>query len=113
MNHPFRWLPRRFWWIVLVILATVTLIVSGILACQGAALRTDEAPRGLFSLQLAWTSKCAHKVIDSWKASQVLQAYSQLFLDVLFLCLYPALFSLSCVMLSTFLANPLARIGLL
>lgn len=113
MNHPFRRIPPRFWWLALVVLLTATSIVGGALICQGAALKTTEAPNGLLSLQFAWTPERAQKIINSWvEQQQVQRARHQLYLDFLFLLLYPAFLSLSCVMLSISLVDRFARIGM-
>jgi len=77
-----------------------TLAMACILSIQGAPLKNQHAPRGVVSLELAWTGKNAREVVDSWKADRLKRAaYRQVLLDFIFIAGYTALLiatALSC-----------------
>ena len=54
-------------------------------------LRTAEAPWGIVSLELAWSSASAGRILDSWNEDARLYAAFGLGFDYLFLCAYGAL----------------------
>jgi hypothetical protein len=56
-----------------------------------APLRTVEAPWGIVSLELAWSSAGAGRILDSWDDNARLHAAFSLGFDYLFLCAYGAL----------------------
>lgn len=54
-------------------------------------LCTAEAPWGIVSLELAWSSAGAGRILDSWDDNARLHAAFSLGFDYLFLCAYAAL----------------------
>lgn len=83
--------PRR----ALLLLATSTLLVMVALTWSGAVLRTDVAPRGIVSFELAYTPQAASAILESWDATARVAAAFNLGLDYLFLVLYASALALA------------------
>lgn len=56
-----------------------------------APLRNPEAPYGIVSFELVWSSERAGRMLDSWDEDARLHAAFSLGFDYLFLCVYSAL----------------------
>jgi hypothetical protein len=75
-------------------------------------LRTDAAPRGIVSFELAGSATKSGEILDSWspaarEAAMLLQG-----LDYLYLIVYPVWLSLVALSLSEWLGGMWARVGL-
>lgn len=70
-----------------VISLVVTMAVLLVLGAQGQKLATDEAPRGVLSLEFAWTGDGARTIIGSWKGYEDV-AVRQVLLDFIFIAGY-------------------------
>ena len=72
MEHPLQFVPvsqrKRLFFLFL----TLTLVIFGIFRYLDAPLRTDAAPNGIVSFELAGTSQVAWAITNSWKQSGVL-----------------------------------------
>jgi hypothetical protein len=77
------------------VVVVLTIIVSIALWQIGKSQRTDEAPRGMISLQLANADK-AKKIVESWQNEKRDDAFLNLGVDYLYLFLYPIALSLAC-----------------
>ena len=64
----------------------------------GPLLRTNAAPHGIVSLELAGDVKQAQRVIDSWDAKAKEFAFNNTLLDFLFIVAYSTAFGLACVL---------------
>jgi hypothetical protein len=86
-RNPARMRYRRVMWLALAfsIGCAVTL---GII---DTPLRTPEAPDGIVSFELAWSSAAAGRMRDSWNDHARLHVAFSLGFDYLFLCAYGAL----------------------
>jgi hypothetical protein len=109
---PFDWVVpssrRRLFWILTALLAGLSLALSAL----GAPLVTSEAPRGILSFEFAGTHDAAVRMIASWGPQAREAARLTLGLDYLYLVVYPAWFSLGCLLVSAGLADRPARLGL-
>jgi len=68
----------------------IAITMSWYLSRQGAPLRTPDAPRGVVSLELAWTQACATKVVNAWSAMKD-TAVHQVLADFIFIAGYSVL----------------------
>jgi hypothetical protein len=78
---------RRVMWLALALTIGGAITLSWI----DGPLRTSEARFGIVSLELAWTSAGARRVLDSWNDAARLHAAFSLGFDYLFLFSYGAL----------------------
>jgi hypothetical protein len=110
MNHPFPWLVdhRAVW---LGLLWAATLALATVLSIRGKSLQTPDAPRGVLSLELAWSQAGADAVLGSWSESLRDEARTQIRLDFLFLVVYPLALSLSCAWLAESPLDSMAPAG--
>jgi hypothetical protein len=85
--NPARPRYRRVMWLALALSigCAVTLQIID------TPLRTSEAPYGIVSFELAWSSASAGRIRDSWNDHARLHAAFSLGFDYLFLCAYGAL----------------------
>jgi hypothetical protein len=112
---PFNWLPvaeqpRAF--VVLGVLAIALMLAEQI---TGAPLRTDAAPSGIVSFELAGALPVAQKIIDSWSATTRVYAGLNLGLDFLFIAAYATCIGLGCVIVARKIAPrcaPVAAAGI-
>jgi hypothetical protein len=87
-------------------LALATIAVAAALMILGAPLKTDPAPLGIVSFELAADVHTAQAMLDSWGPEGAPLAARNLGLDALFLLLYPATLALGLWLLG---ARRLAR----
>lgn len=112
--HPFAWLSDRAQSLAFTVLLLVMLVLFTFLMVLGEPMRTDAAPQGIVSFELARTGDRAGEILDSWPQSVRNMALLQTGIDYLFLVVYPALLSLGCVLVARRLrerAAGLSRLG--
>ena len=79
MQHPFQKIPANRRKPVFVAVLVLTLAVMWVLSTVDEPLKTDAAPQGIISYELAGSISCAQKILDSWDASaQALAAWRAL-----------------------------------
>lgn len=97
MSHPLLTIPpgrrRRFFAPLLVL----TLALSGVLGSVDMPLRTDAAPYGIVSFELAGDPASAQRMVDSWDARARSYAGFSLGIDFLYLLLYSTTIALACL----------------
>jgi hypothetical protein len=108
---PFDWLsiaeqPRAF-----VVLLALTLAAMAAEQITGAPLRTDAAPSGIVSFELAGTLPVALRILASWDATARVYAGLNLGLDFLFIAAYASCIGLGCVLVARRLARRSARVA--
>jgi hypothetical protein len=111
---PFNWLPaaeqpRAF--VALLIVTIAALVAEQI---TGGPLKTDAAPSGIVSFELAGALPVALKIIESWNQTARVYAGLNLGLDFLFIAAYASCIGLGCVLVARNLARqsaPVATIG--
>ncbi|MEZ4587824.1 MAG: hypothetical protein R2909_15670 [Gemmatimonadales bacterium] len=89
----------------------LTLAVWLMLSVANAPLRTEAAPAGIVSFELAGSAEKADAVIRSWGPRQREAASFGLGLDFLFLLLYPTAISLAVAMVTERLILPAPRLA--
>lgn len=97
---PFGWIAEPARRGVFLALSVGVIALSIALTSIGAPLITDPAPRGIVSLELAGSAATAERMLASWSAPLRERAMLSLGLDYLYLLVYPAWFSLACVLIA-------------
>jgi hypothetical protein len=102
---PFNWLPvaeqpRAF--VVLLVFTVAAMVAEQV---TGAPLKTDAAPSGIVSFELAGALPVAQKIVESWGAVGRVYAGLNLGLDFLFIAAYASCISLGCVLVARSLAR--------
>ncbi|HSK88470.1 MAG TPA: hypothetical protein VK880_08950, partial [Anaerolineales bacterium] len=72
MTHPLAFIPNRYRKQLFFILLALTLILFAVLRVLDQPLRTDAAPKGIVSFELAGNSRTARAITDSWKQMSLL-----------------------------------------
>mgnify|MGYP007073227995 CR=1 FL=1 len=101
MPHPSWWLTRRAQWIAFGLTTVLSLVVMFTLVSSGGALRTDAAPQGIVTYELAGDGASMQSVLDSWDADTKVAAAFNLGLDYLYLCVYSTSIALGCTLVAT------------
>jgi hypothetical protein len=91
---PCSWIVDSAETSVLVVLVISTLTLGVVLALIDQTLKTEVAPFGIISFELAGSR--AKDILISWSETARQQAFLSLGLDYLFLCVYPFALSLAC-----------------
>jgi hypothetical protein len=107
---PFDWLPVAQQPRAFVALLALTIVVMVALQILGAPLKTDAAPAGIVSFELAGTLPAAQGIVESWNATARVYAGLNLGLDFLFIPAYALCIGLGCVLVARALA---ARVAML
>jgi hypothetical protein len=111
---PFNWLPVAGQPRAFVALFVLTILAMAAEQISGAPLRTDAAPSGIISFELAGTLPVAQKIVESWGSAGRVYAGLNLGLDFLFIAAYATCIGLGCVIVARNLARqsvPLATVG--
>ena len=97
LPHPLDAIPeeRRSW--VFVPLLATTLALSLFLSVVDRPLRTEEAPNGIVSFELAGTVEKASLIVASWSETARTYAGFSLGLDFVFLILYSTTIAMVCL----------------
>lgn len=99
--HPFRWLTRRAQWAAFGLTTLLTLVVMYALLASGAPLRTNAAPQGIVSYELAGNVQSAQAILDSWDHATKVSAAFNLAIDYLYLFAYSTSIALGCTLVAT------------
>ncbi len=100
MQHPLEFIPQHLRKPLFYVFLTLTLLVFSVFRSLDAPLRTDSAPGGIVSFELAWTADAAREILDSWDAKAHLNAAFGLGLDYLFMPVYGMALSLGLLLIS-------------
>jgi hypothetical protein len=111
LRAPYNWLavaeqPRAF--VVLLVVTIAALVAEQI---TGAPLKTDAAPSGIVSFELAGTLPVAQGILASWDATARVYAGLNLGLDFLFIAAYATCIGLGCVIVVRNLARQSALLA--
>jgi hypothetical protein len=98
--NPWSWVPepKQAPFFLFALLLTLAVLLA--LQVLGAPLRTDAAPAGIISYELAGTLTAAQEILESWGPQGRTYAGVNLGLDYLFLCAYAASIGLACILVS-------------
>jgi len=72
MPHPLEFVPAPYRKRLFFIFLALTLIIFGVFRYLDEPLRTDAAPNGIVSFELAGNQQTAQAITDSWKRSSLL-----------------------------------------
>lgn len=96
MRHPFEHTAGKRS-VVFVPLLLLTLTTAFFLNYWGRPLKTEAAPAGIVSLELAGDPVAAQRIVNSWNPSARMAACVNLGLDFLFLVAYSTTLAFACV----------------
>lgn len=108
LSHPFEWLPVARQPRAFVVLFVLTVVVMVALQVLGGPLKTDVAPSGIISFELAGTLPLAQKMVASWGELGQIFAGLNLGLDFLFIVAYASCIGLGCVIVARNLSQQVA-----
>jgi hypothetical protein len=110
---PFAWAAQGHEGRLFAALTLALALLSIALSAIGRPLITAAAPAGIVSFELAGDAARAARILGSWAPVARERAMLSLGLDYLYLVVYPAWFSLACVLLARRSRGALGRIGAL
>jgi hypothetical protein len=88
----------------LIILLSGTLVMTAVMAIQGAPLTTPGTPKGILDLEFAYNSSLANSVLHSWAANSsidnIFRAKTNTWLDFIYLLFYSLFFYHACKLLA-------------
>jgi hypothetical protein len=111
MQHPFQKIPANRRKSVFVTFLVLTLVVMWVLSTVDEPLKTDAAPQGIISYELAGSVPCAQEILDSWDASALAHAGFSLGFDYVYLLAYSTAIGLACVWLADALSGRWRRLA--
>lgn len=111
MPHPLGFIPNTAQKKVFFALFALTLGLFGVFRVLDAPLRTDAAPNGIVSFELAGTSAQAEAILQSWDARAQLFAAFGLGLDYLFMPAYALTIALGVLMAARKHSGKFALVG--
>ncbi|MBI5353918.1 MAG: hypothetical protein HZB50_14850 [Chloroflexi bacterium] len=94
MNHPLEIIPQNLRKPMFFVFLALTVLIFGIFRPLDRPLRTDAAPIGIVSFELAGNPNTSQAIIDSWDAHAWLYASFGLGFDYLFMPVYALALSL-------------------
>jgi hypothetical protein len=101
MAHPFMWLSRSARRRAFVAMTALTFVLMAVMAALDAPLKTDDAPLGIVSFELAGTLPKARAILASWEGRGEIYAALGLGLDYVFLLAYSLSIALGCTLLAS------------
>ncbi len=100
MHHPLEAVPTDKRRTIFALLLVLTLAAMAVLNVADGPLKTEAAPQGIVSFELAGTVSSAQAILDSWGPQARAYAGFSLGFDFLFLILYSTAIALACVWVS-------------
>ncbi len=97
-RHPFAWLPAYVQKPVFIVLAVAAVLLMAVLQVLGAPLKTDAAPAGIVSFEVAGDLTSTQTILRSWAGTGQVYAGLQLGLDFLFIVAYTGAIALGCAL---------------
>lgn len=113
LHHPFEWLAPSIQKRAFLPLVVVTILVMIALQILGAPLKTDAAPDGIISFEVAGNLPSAQNILVSWGSGGQVYAGLQLGLDYLFIVAYTTSIALGCVLVAQALFNKRSSFAML
>ena len=99
----------------LIISLAGTLVMTAVMAIQGAPLTTPGTPKGILDLEFAYNSSLANSVLHSWAANSsidnIFRAKMNTWLDFIYLFFYSLFFYHACKLLAKFFDGFLGMAG--
>ncbi len=105
MSHPFKWVSESSRKTVFWVLFGLAILLMIALQVLGAPLKTQAAPAGIVSFELAGSINAAEKIVSSWDGQARTYAGLNLGLDYLFIFAYAGAIGLGCALLAASVAR--------
>ncbi len=99
-QHPFTWISESARVLVFIVSTVLAVLIMLALQVLGAPMKTDAAPAGIISYELAGNYERAALMVQSWRTSAMAAAGLNIGLDYLFLVSYALAIGLVCVLLA-------------
>ncbi|NOR24147.1 MAG: hypothetical protein GQ542_07085, partial [Desulforhopalus sp.] len=109
---PFRWLCDGHRKGALVLSLTLCLVLLMVMQALDGPLKTEAAPHGIISYELAKTPSVAQRILASWSQDAKIHAAFSLGIDYLFLSIYAFFIGLACVQLGRIFRARLPKMGM-
>ena len=97
IQHPFQWLSTSQQKLAFAALLVLIFLLAVGMNALSRHLKTDVAPRGIVSFELAGELSLAQRMVESWGRPGQIRAGISLGLDYLFLFAYSSTIALACV----------------
>jgi hypothetical protein len=94
MQHPLEFIPQHMRKSLFYVFFALTIVIFGVFNRVDEHLRTDAAPSGTVSFELAREVSAAQGIVDSWDSNALMHAAFGLGLDYLFMPVYALALSL-------------------
>jgi hypothetical protein len=108
---PFRWLCDDHRKGALVLSLTLCLVLLMVMQALDGPLKTEAAPHGIISYELAKTPFVAQRILASWNQNAKIHAALSLGIDYLFMSVYAFFIGLACVQLGRRFRDRLPKMG--
>ena len=112
IQDPFRWLCDEHRKGALVVSLTLCLVLLLVMHVLDGPLKSQAAPRGIISYEMAKTPFAAQRILASWNHDAKIQAAFSLGIDYLFMVVYAFFIGLACVQISRSLSARWPAIGM-
>ncbi|WP_319549893.1 hypothetical protein [Desulfogranum marinum] len=110
---PFRWLCDGYRKGALAVFFTLCLALLLAMQVLDGPLKTEAAPRGIISYEMAQTLNIAQRILASWSEEAKIHAAFSLGIDYLFMLVYAFFIGLACVQLGRSLSGRWQTIGMI
>jgi hypothetical protein len=113
IQHPFQWLSTSQQKLAFAALLVLLFLLAVGMNALSRHLKTNVAPRGIVSFELAGELSLAQRMVDSWGRLGQIRAGISLGLDYLFLFAYSSTIALACVWVARSLPQRVVFLALL
>ncbi len=113
MKDPFGWLGRSGQKRAFAAVTLVTFVLIAVMSAFDLPLRTEAAPQGIVSFELAGSAERAGEILASWDEKARVSAGLSLGMDYLFLLAYATSIALGCQLLGRLEFNRGTRLAAL
>lgn len=112
LPDPFRWLCDDYRKGALVLSLTLCISLLMVMQALDGPLKTQDAPHGIISYELAKTPSAAQRMLASWSREAKLHAALSLGIDYLFLFAYAFFIGLACIQLARSFSAGWPKLGM-
>ena len=100
LSHPYQWLSDKLQNRAFIIMLPLTLLAMFIEQVTGGPLKTDAAPSGVVSFELAGKLSLAQEMVKSWGALGQVYAGVNIGFDFVYIITYVIAIGLGCVIVA-------------
>ena len=112
LPDPFKWLCDSYRKGALALSLTLCLVLLLVMQVLDGLLKTEAAPRGIISYEMAQTPMVAQGILASWSQEAKIHAAFSLGIDYLFMLVYAFFIGLACVQLGRGLSTRWPKRGM-